>query len=121
MTAFTAELRANGFTQLYFLAALVMIVIFGFTGQDAWGSLVTASVIIFGFLGGLRALFVPRELRLLAALAWVLGGVVFVPVLLYAWYAARPGVSMWSILTPPVAAAVGFIPSVLFAWMRRTK
>lgn len=121
MTAFTDEFRANGFTQLYFLAAVVTIIIFGFTGQDAWGSLITASGIIFGVLGGLRALFVPREHRPLAALAWALGAVIFVPVLLYAWYAARPGVSMWFVLAPPVAAAIGFLPALLFAWVRRPK
>lgn len=119
MNAFTNEFRANGFTQLYFLAAIVTVVIFAFSGPAAWSSVVTANAIIFGALGALRALFVPRERRIAAMFAWLLAGVIFVPVLLYSWYATRPDVSVWFVLVPPSAALIAFVPALFFGLFRR--
>lgn len=119
MNAVSAELRMSGVTQLFVLAAISAVVVFLSQGEAAWGSLLVVLVVVFGGFGFVRALFLPRERVFHALAAWVIVTVIFVPLLLYAWYAARPPVSLAAVGIPTGAGVVAFIPRILIALVRR--
>ena len=121
MNALSTELRINGVTQLFALAAIAAFAVFVVQGETAWASLLVVLVVVFGGFGLVRALFLPHERVLPALGAWLLLTLTFVPVLLFAWYAARPAVSLGAVLLPTAAGLAAFIPRLLVFVVRRAK
>lgn len=121
MNHISTELRMNGITQLFALAAAGTFVVFLSQGEAAWGSLLVVLVVVFGGFGFVRALFIPHQ-RVVAALgAWIVLTLIFVPILAYAWYAGRPNVSVWFVLFPTLAGVVAFTPRMVAWLVRRAK